>query len=525
MIKRIVTILIACLFCDFGLIAEEQASSGMDWKIRREETENSQIMELVHQLTDKYGPRLTGSPNFAAACDWAIDRFKQWGLQNEHAEKWDFGHPGWSCDKYIVRILSPFKDTLDARVIAWTPSTKGIVRANIVQIIPPEHPSLEELTTYLNSVKDKVRDKIVFVGAYAEVPIQFNSPYKRREDSELRAQYNPNNPLPPVSQKPPEQPAEGPKPIESRDVDEKIDAFLLGSGALVKVTDASREHGQIRVFANRTYDSSKTVPGIVIRNEDYGRLSRLLADGIGIQMEIEILNTVHPEGQISSNVVAEIPGSDLRDQVVMIGAHIDSWHAGTGATDNATGASAMMEAVRILQKLGVNPRRTIRIVLWGGEEQGLLGSKAYVRDHFGTAEAPKREFSVLTAYINLDSGTGRVRGASVFGPPDAAAVVRRILEPFTDLGVIGANSTNSRTNGGTDSTSFNWAGLPGINLMQDPIEYSTNTWHTDLDTYEEALEGDLKQCAIVIASLAYHLSMRDNPLPRFASESMPQQGK
>lgn len=521
MTKRLALILTLCLFSGLQLFAEEKIDTEVNWRVRREETQNSQIMNLVRHLTDVYGPRLTGSPNLKAACDWSMKQMKQWGLQNENLEKWDFAHPGWSCDKYVVRVLSPYQDTLNARVVAWTPSTKGVVRAKTVQITPPDRPTQESLTTYLNSVKDKIPGRIVLVGAYKEVPIQFNPAYKRREDSELRAQYDPINPVPPFPPKPVDQPADDPKPLDPRAIDEKTNAFLLENGALLRVADAARSHGQIQVFANNTFNTARAVPGIVIRNEDYGRLSRLMADGKEIEMEVEISNTIHSEEQAAVNVIAEIPGSDLRDQVVMMGAHIDSWHAGTGATDNATGVAVMMEAARILRNLGIKPRRTIRIALWGGEEQGLLGSKSYVKDHFGTFESQKPEFSNLSAYLNLDSGTGRVRGASVFGPPEAAEVLRRFLESFADLGVIGATAVKTRSYGGTDNFSFNWAGLPGINLSQDPIEYMTNTWHTDLDTYERVLEGDLKQCVIVIASLVYHLAMRDEMLPRFPADSMP----
>ncbi len=525
MSKRFAPILIICLLCNLCLIAEEKIDSEMNWKIRREATENSQIMNLIHQLTDVYGPRLTGSPNFKAACDWSIRQMKQWGMQNEHLEKWDFEHPFWSCDRYSVRVLSPYRDILDARVIAWTPGTKGIVRAGIVQIIPPERPTQEALTAYLGSVKDKVKGQIVLVGAHAKLPIQFNPPNKRRDDSDLIAQYDPNAPAPAVQPKTQPTPENQAKPLEPREVEQKIDAFLAESGALVKVTDAARPHGQITVFANRSYNAARAVPGIVVRNEDYGRMSRTLADGVPVEMEVDIQNTIYPDDQMALNAVAEIPGTDKKSQVVMLGAHIDSWHAGTGATDNATGVAVMMEAARILQKLNIKPRRTIRIALWGGEEQGLLGSKAYVREHFGTFETPKPEFSGLSAYVNLDSGTGRVRGASVFGPPDAAAVLRPVLGAFADLGVIGVNYTKTRNYGGTDSTSFNWAGLPGINFSQDPIEYSTNTWHTDLDTYERVLETDLKQCAMVVAATVYHLAMREEILPRFPGDSMPQPEK
>jgi carboxypeptidase Q len=521
MTKRMAEVFSVCLLFGLTLAAGEKIDSDINWKIRREETERSQIMRLVHQLTDVYGPRVTGSPNFKTACDWAIEQMRQWGMQNDHLERWDFGHPGWSCNRYAVRVLSPYTDNLDARVVAWTPGTKGLVRAKVVQIDLPDRPTQESLAAHLKSFQDKVRGRIVLAGAHAVVPITFNPTVKRREDSELRTQYDPLNPVPPAPKHPPEQPADTPKPLEPREVDQNVDAFLLENGALMKVTDAARDHGQISVFANRTYDASKAVPSIVIRNEDYGRMSRILADGIQVEMEVEIVNTIHPDGQTSFNAIAEIPGTGNRDQVVMLGAHVDSWHAGTGATDNAAGAAVMMEAARILQKLGVQPARTIRLALWGGEEQGLLGSKAYVNDHFGTFEAPKPDFPNLVAYFNVDSGTGRVRGASVFGPPEAAAVLRQVLEPFQDLGVLGTSAVKTRSHGGTDSTSFNWAGLAGINFSQDPIEYFSHSWHTDLDTYERILEEDLKQCAIVVASAVYHLAMREEMLPRFTAETMP----
>jgi Zn-dependent M28 family amino/carboxypeptidase len=205
----------------------------------------------------------------------------------------------------------------------------------------------------------------------------------------------------------------------------------------------------------------------------------------------------------------------------MLGAHLDSWHSATGATDNAIGCAVMMEAARILKAVGARPRRTIRVALWSGEEQGLLGSQAYVRQHFGTFENPKPELQGFGGYLNIDSGTGRARGASVFGPPEAAGIVRRILADFEDLGVVGAIATRSRRLGGTDSTSFNQAGLPGIGFGQDPIEYGTATWHTNLDTYERIVEEDAKASAIVIAATVYELAARDTLLPRLDRESMP----
>ncbi len=524
--KRSAFILVAsCLFFSLLPAADEKIDSDMNWKIRREATENSQIMGLIHQLADVYGPRLTGSANFRAACNWSLGQMKKWGMQNEHLEKWDFGHPFWSCDRYSVRVLSPYKGTLDARVIAWTPGTNGAVRANILQITPPDRPTQETLNAFFADMAEKVQGRIILVGAHAKIPIQFNPSVKRREESDLVAQFDPNNPAPTATAKTPPSPDNEPKPLESREVEQKIDAFLVEKGALVKVMDAARAHGQIAVFANRSYNAAKAVPGIVIRNEDYGRMSRTLADGVSVEMEIDIQNTIVPEDTFAWNAVADIPGADKKDEVVLLGAHIDSWHAGTGATDNASGVAVMMEAARILRKLMVNPRRTIRVALWGGEEQGLLGSKAYVSEHFGTYESPKSEFAGLSAYLNLDSGTGRIRGASVFGPPEAAAVLRPVFGTFADMGVIGVNAIKTRNYGGTDSTSFNWAGLPGVNLYQDPIEYMTHTWHSDLDTYERVLESDLQQCAMVVAATSYHLAMREDLLPRFAAAAMPQPEK
>jgi Zn-dependent M28 family amino/carboxypeptidase len=256
-------------------------------------------------------------------------------------------------------------------------------------------------------------------------------------------------------------------------------------------------------------------------NEDFGRITRILADGTPVELELNIVNKTYPEGSTVYNVVAEIPGTDKAQEVVMLGGHIDSWHSATGATDNAIGSATMLEAIRILQAIGVKPRRTIRVALWSGEEQGLLGSQAYVKEHFGTAENPKPEYANFAGYFNIDSGTGRARGASVFGPPEAAAILREATKAFADNGFFGVNATQSRRRGGTDSTSFNEAGLPGIGIQQDPIEYNSHTWHTNLDTYERIIETDAQQSAMVIAAGVYHLAMRDELLPRLPKDKMP----
>jgi Zn-dependent M28 family amino/carboxypeptidase len=305
------------------------------------------------------------------------------------------------------------------------------------------------------------------------------------------------------------------------DVNARIDQFLHEYGALARVNDAGREMGQIAVYSNSTYDLSRVVPTVVMRNEDYGRLSRILADGAEVQLELTVVNRAFPEGRTSYNAIAEIEGTDKKDEVVMIGGHLDSWHAATGATDNAIGCAVMMDVVRILKAAGVQPRRTIRIALWTGEEQGLLGSQAYVRQHFGTFEDPKRGFGTFDVYLNLDNGTGRVRGARVFGPQAAGDLLRQVLAPFADLGVVGAGANSRRVLGDTDSTSFNAAGLPGVNFDQDPIQYDSYTHHTNLDTYERIVEEDVKASAAVIAGAVYELAMREDRVPRFDRSSMP----
>jgi carboxypeptidase Q len=238
-------------------------------------------------------------------------------------------------------------------------------------------------------------------------------------------------------------------------------------------------------------------------------------------LEFNIVNRIYPEGKTSYNTIAEIPGTDKADEVIMLGGHLDSWHASTGATDNAIGCAIMMEAARILKTLGVRPRRTIRVALWSGEEEGLLGSQAYVKEHFGSFENPKPGYEKFGGYFNIDSGTGRVRGAGVFGPKDAAEIMREILKPFKDDGVVGAVASRSRSLGGSDNTSFNQAGLPGIGMGQDPIEYGTHTWHTNFDTYERILEDDVKKDAVEVAWSVYQLAMRDDLLPRFTASEMP----
>ncbi len=524
--SRAVPLLLLCsALCVLPVLALAEDDADVTWRIRREADEHSQIMRTLHFLTDVYGPRLTGSPNLEAAGRWAIQQMEDWGLENGRLEPWDFGHPGWLNERFSGHILTPVKDQLTCEVLAWTPSTDGAVLGTTVLLELPEQPTAAELDSHLAPLADRVRGRIVLVGEPRRVEVTFNAPPLRRDTAQARRMYDPDNPNAGRFPRPrPRQPEErdGEPVLTARQIERAVDEFLVSAGALARVNDAGRDHGQIRAFRNRTYDVAKVVPTVVMRNEDYGRIVRLMGDGTPVELELDIVNRVYPEGATAYNTIAEIPGTDRAEEVIMLGGHLDSWHAGTGATDNAIGVAVMMEVVRILKALDLQPRRTIRVALWSGEEQGLLGSQAYVKEHFGSFEEPKPAYADFGGYFNIDSGTGRARGATVFGPPEAATILRAALDSFGDLAFMGAVTTRSRRRGGSDHTSFNEAGLPGISMGQDPIEYRTYTWHTGLDTYERVVEEDAKVSATVIAAAVYHLATREDLLPRLDAETMPE---
>jgi Zn-dependent M28 family amino/carboxypeptidase len=534
--------------------AQAPPAVDIDARIRTEASTNSQIMRTLHYLTDIYGPRLTGSPNHTAAAEWAVKEMTGWGMTNGHLEPWDFGRDGWTNEYLAVHVTSPYKDALVVEALGWTPGTAGRITATAFNLVTPTGseaaagtdataggrdgrgasrpgPTQEELTAYFDGIRSKVAGAAVLVGRPVFVPVSLEPVTRRLTDEQARCRFDPEMASAPecgagrggFGQRGGAGRGSNASPdrrLTPLQVAQQVDRFLFENKAALRINDAGRPHGQITAFNSRGYDSSQAVPTVVMRNEDYGRIARTLADGTAVSIEAEIVNRTYPEGRTSYNTIAEIAGSDLKDEVVMLGGHLDSWHAATGATDNAIGCAIMMEAARILTAIGVRPRRTIRVALWSGEEEGLLGSVAYVKEHFGSAESPKPEFAKLSAYINIDNGTGRARGALVFGPPEAGRIVREALASVKTLGMAGATVTASRNLGGTDSTSFNNAGLPGINLAQDSIEYGSHTHHTNLDTYERVIEEDARASAVTVATLVYQLAMRDGMLPRFTAAEM-----
>lgn len=514
----------------FTLAAPAAHAQTVEQRIYAEGTARSGVMRHLHVLTDVHGARLTGSPSLKAAGEWALTTMQGWGMTNPTRFPWSWGHAGWENDYLAAHVVAPYRTALVAEALGWTPSTAGEVRGRAVRLVAPVNPTRAAMSAYEDSMRARVRGAIVLVGNVGTAQAAPASLQQRITDEEARTRFTPRpaDAAAPATPNRPPPPPGGPRQagtLGGAAVAARVDSFLLASGALVRVNAAGMENGLIRAFANRSFDPATAVPTVVLRDEDFGRLIRVMGDGMAPELAFDIRNTNYPGAETEHNYLAEIAGTDKAGEVVMLGGHLDSWHAATGATDNAAGSAVMMEAARILTRvfadLGERPRRTIRVGLWTGEEQGLLGSRAYVEGTFGSFENPKPAFEGFAGYFNVDSGTGRLRGASVFGPTEAAEMLDRILEPLDSLGVAGARPSFSRAIGGSDHTAFNNAGLPGIGMGQDPIAYFTTTWHTNVDTYERLLPKDLQQAAVTVALAVYRLATQEERLPRFAPADMP----
>ncbi len=401
------------------------------------------------------------------------------------------------------------------------------------------------LDDYLTSIKPKVRGSIIFYGAHVQVAENFvPSPLRNTDESWEnrggRGGVPPANvAAAPQRGQPPANPANAaaggrggggaaaatPQGLTAQQIAQKVNKFLIDNGAVAKVTDAGRQYGIIVQQSTAMYNEdpdNPNLPSLIMGNEDYGRIYRTVTqDGLPVIVRLNIRNEFYPEGKTAYNVTGELPGTDKADEVVMLGGHFDSWNSATGATDNGAGSAIALEAIRLLKSIGAQPRRTIRVALWSGEEEGLYGSIAYVAEHFGSAENPKPEFFKFNGYLNIDDGTGKPRAASVFGPPETASMVQTAMDFFKDWGFHRVSPTLGRNTGGTDSTSFNNAGLPGIGYSQDPFDYNTYTHHTNFDTYERLYEPDLREAAIEEALTAYALATANEMLPRCSAATMP----
>ncbi len=487
---------IACVIASptaIAQVAQEKVDLTVIERIRAEGFERSHLPEMARYLTDVIGPRLTGSPGMKQANEWTAEQFRAWGMKNVTIEPWgEFGR-GWERVSYEGRILTPFVQPLHAQPNAWTGSTDGTVRGAAVII---DAKSVEDLERY----RGTLRGKFVLTQQPVEIGPEFE-PRNRRFATDLLLE----------PWEPPEAQAFDPQMRaqfqRARELRRALSSFALEEGAAAMLLPSSRIFGVLRsggTGPGRDPANENPTPQLMISAEQYNQIYRNVERGAEVTLEIDVQNRFFDEDLNAYNTLADLPGSDLADEYVMIGAHLDSWHMGSGATDNAAGSVVMMEALRILKSLDLQPRRTIRIALWSGEEQGLLGSRSWVEQH------PELHDKV-SAYLNLDNGTGKVRGVYSQMNEEAIPMFEQMLWPFNDLGVV---SVWHRNTGGTDHLSFDRAGIPGFNFVQDPIEYSIRTHHTYLDTFDHMLLGDLKQAAVVIAATAYHLAMRDEMVPR-----------
>jgi carboxypeptidase Q len=522
--NQLLTVLMsACLTCAFA--QTENVDTTMVSRIKKEGFDNSQVMSILSMLTDVHGPRLTNSPGYKKAAEYAKTTFQSWGLQNAAYDSWDeeFGR-GWFIKKFSVQEIAPVFSPVIAYPKAWSPGIKGSIQADVVYLDVKKEEDIEKY-------KGKLKGKIVLFSLPTPVKPGFEADAKRFTDSELlemansgvQESFRPGRFRPSMD---PQRIAfmkwdlcakEGAIAVFEASSSARLeDGTLTVSAATVpypaEVTNAQR-------LSSRAANAPKILPQIVVAAEHYNRMVRQIEKGIPVKVDLT-LETEFTPAESGFNVIAEIPGTDLKDEVVMIGAHLDSWHSGTGTTDNASGSVVMMEAMRILKSLGVSPRRTIRIGLWGGEEQGLLGSRSYVKRTLGerldksfpydsiklTPAAEK--FSV---YFNMDNGTGKYRGVYLQGNQNAMPVLREWLKPFNKLG---ASTLTLQNTSGTDHLSFDAIGLPGFQFIQDPIEYSTRTHHTSMDVYDKAIEADLKHNAVMTAAFAWLAANRDAKFPR-----------
>ena len=550
-------------------------------RIRDEGMNRSQVMQTLSYMSDVIGPRLTGSPNMRQANDWTREKLTSWGLTNAHLEAWGPFGRGWSLERFSAQIVAPQNIPLIAFPKAWSPGLKGVYTGDVVYVDAIDETSLAKYKGHLKGV-------IVLNSPIRDVKAHFEPMGKRLTDDELQ-KMEAATPTAPGGRRPgggvggrnmtPEQRAQlafGPRKLQFYR-EEGVALILEGSnggddgtlfvqsatvppppGISGAPAGAPGRTGGASGGGNTTapppaanpagappaqgvgpggfggrrvspWDKNATgiLPQVVVAKEHYNRLVRMAQQGVKLKIAVELGVKFYDQDLMAYNTLAEIPGTDLKDQVVMLGAHMDSWHSGTGATDNGAGCAVCMEAVRILKTLNLQPRRTIRIALWSGEEEGLFGSRAYVAQHFASRETPaagaggpgaaqgplvrKPEFDKISAYYNLDNGTGKIRGVYLQGNEALRPIFREWLTPFKDLGATTLTINNT---GSTDHVSFDGVGIPGLQFIQDQIDYETLTHHSNQDVYDHAQAEDLKQAAVLMAAFVYNTAMRDEMLPR-----------
>ncbi len=523
--KRVALVLAAIAV---AAVAADTQSETIDYqaigKIRDEGLNRSQVMEHISWLSDVYGPRLTGSPALQQASEWAMRKFTEWGLANVHQERWKFGK-GWTLKRFYATMIEPQPQPLIGYPREWSSGTKGPVTADVVRV---QIASESDFATY----HGKLAGKIVLTQPARRVRMYEGPNVLRMNDKWTQeAAETPVPPAPPPADRSASAAGRG----GAQEFRKKLEEFYAAEGVVATFDRGSdgdmadggstlswqQQHpdgGTIFPVGAFAHDDTagKAVPGVTLAVEHYNRMIRVLDKGLPVKVELNIEVAFHDEnGANGFNTVAELPGSDLASEIVLLGAHLDSHPYATGATDNATGSAAMIEALRILKAAGLRPRRTVRVALWGGEEEGLLGSKAYVAEHLADVETMtlKPEHAKLQAYFNSDNGTGRVRGIWMQGNLAARPIFAQWIQPLTDLGVT---ILSPRAVTQTDHVSFDNVGIPAFQFLVDRLEYNSRTHHSNMDTFDRVQRDDMVQQATVIAVVAYEAAMRDAKLPRKA---------
>ena len=515
----------------------EEVDRAVIHQIKQESFKKSQVMDHLFQLVEVYGPRITNSPGFHGSAKWVESQLEDWGLENVAREKWGpFGH-GWSRSYFSAHLIEPQYEMLIGVPLGWSPSTDGVVTgAPMLATIEREPtPKADErvIEEFMAAHKGKLRGKIILIKDKADVDPQKQAALRRLTNDELVERGLAPEPIVPIDFTDLEIP-ESPRKLYDEllpqappwwrlklrdrmlEIQARLNQFLVDEGVALVIHPASKGDGGT-VFPPRTgsYKVGHIAPppSIALTPEHYNRLYRLAENKVPAKIEVEVKTAFHRETTDSVNVVGEIAGGAKKDEIVMLGGHLDSTAAALGATDNGAGCSVMLEAIRILKTLDLKLDRTVRIVLWGGEEQGLLGSKAYVKEHFGDPATMHltSEHAKLAGYFNVDNGTGKIRGVYLQENDMVRPIFQSWMEPFADLGMT---TLTIRNTSGTDHLSFDAIGLPGFQFIQDPVEYETRSHHSNMDAYDRAQPGDLMQATAIVASFVYHAANREEKLPR-----------
>jgi carboxypeptidase Q len=511
--------LIIILWYVFQAIVSTQAQEQIDQeivaRIKKEGFQNSHLMETISYLTDIYGPRLLGTPEYYEAAVWVKNKLIKWGLENVQLESFDWGQWGWRAESYSIEMISPRYTPILSFPKAWSRSTDGIIEGTPIVVKDIFH--LDSLQKY----RDKIKNRIVLINKMKEIQPQFEPLSKRWSDEELALAEKSLIPFP-------EQTLnswESKIPLLDRMITwdeqerekQEIHQLLIQLHPAALIEASPRTHGIIHVeeafFGND--QNIEPVPSFVISKENFFRLLRMIDKGVQPVLRLHLQSTFFCNPEYNVNIIGDIPGKDKqkRSEIVLIGGHFDSWHAGTGATDNAANCAVLMEAMRIIKTLDLQPERTLRIGLWGGEEVGYHGSRGYVEKHIGNLNTGeyKTEQAKTSVYLNLDHGAGKIRGIFLQGNERARPLFTELLKPFEYLN---ATTMTIQSTTYTDHEVFDAMNIPSFQFIQDPINYMTVTHHTNMDVYDYVIEEDVKQNAVIIATLVYHLAMRDGMIPR-----------